>query len=173
MTYRVAVIGTGSEPEERNREGYAMAYRHAGGYERLESCSLVACADIVRENAEAFAEYYDLEAVFEDHETMLETIEPDIISVCVPPTAHADLVLDCARAPSVDAIHCEKPMATTWRDCQRMVEVCETEDVQLSIDHQRRFAEPARRAKELIDRTSSISVISSSMGPGPNGCWRG
>ena len=32
-----------------------------------------------------------------------------------------------------------------------MVEVCEDEDVQLSIDHQRRFAEPARRAKALLD----------------------
>lgn len=151
MTYRVAIIGTGSDPEERNREGYAMAYRHASGYERLDSCSLVACADIVRENAEAFADYHDLEGVYEDHETMLASSEPDIVSVCVPPSVHAELVVDCARAPSVGAIHCEKPMATTWGDCRRMVEVCEAEDVQLSIDHQRRFAEPTRRAKELLE----------------------
>ena len=152
MTYDVAVVGTGSDPGERNREGYAMAYRHAGGYERLDSCSLVACADIVRENAEAFADYHGLEAVYEDHESMLEAAEPDVVSVCVPPNIHAELVVDCARAPSVDAIHCEKPMATTWGDCQRMVEVCDAEDVQLTIDHQRRFAEPVRRAKELLDK---------------------
>ena len=68
MTYRVAIVGTGANPETRGRDGYAMAYRHAKGYERLESCSLVACADIVRENAEAFAEHHDIEEVYEDHE---------------------------------------------------------------------------------------------------------
>jgi hypothetical protein len=32
-----------------------MAYKHAAGYERLDNCELVACADIVRENAMAAA----------------------------------------------------------------------------------------------------------------------
>ena len=150
MTYSVAIIGTGATPENRGRDGYAMAYRHAGGYRRLDSCSLVACADIVRENAEAFAEKYGLDAVYEDHEEMLEEAEPDIVSVCVPPAVHADLVVDCAEAPSVDAVHCEKPMATTWGDCRRMVDVCDREGVQLTIDHQRRFAEPVQRAKSML-----------------------
>jgi predicted dehydrogenase len=150
MTYRVAIVGTGANPETRGRDGYAMAYRHAKGYERLESCSLVACADIVRENAEAFAEHHDIEEVYEDHEEMLAAVEPDIVSVCVPPAIHAELVIDCARAPGVEAVHCEKPMATTWADCRRMVAICEAESVQLTIDHQRRFAMPVVRAKELL-----------------------
>ena len=151
MTYRVAVIGTGADPDTRDRDGYAMAYRHASGYRRLDSCSLVACADIVRENAEAFAEHHGLDAVYEDHESMLSEVEPDVVSICVPPGIHADLVVDCARASSVQAVHCEKPMATTWSDCKRMVDVCESEGVQLTIDHQRRLAEPVQRAKEMLD----------------------
>lgn len=151
MTYDVAIVGTGADPETRNRDGYAMAYRHAGGYERLDTCSMVACADIVRENAEAFAANYGVEGVYEDHEAMLESAEPDIVSVCVPPAIHAEIVIDCARAPSVQAVHCEKPMATTPADCRRMVEVCETEGVQLTIDHQRRFAKPVQEAKRRLD----------------------
>ena len=150
MTYRVAIIGTGPDPETQDRDGYAMAYRHAAGYQRLDSCSLVACADIVPENAEAFADHHGLTAVYEDHESMLEDVEPDIVSVCVPPAIHADLVVDCATTASVDAVHCEKPMATTWGDCQRMVETCDAEDVQLTIDHQRRLSEPVQRAKKLL-----------------------
>lgn len=151
MTHRVAIIGTGPDPETQDRDGYAMAYRHAGGYRRLDSCSLVACADIVPENARAFADHHDLTAAYEDHETMLEAVEPDVVSVCVPPAAHADLVVDSATTPSVDAVHCEKPMATTWSDCERMVETCDAEDVQLTIDHQRRLSEPVQRAKGLLD----------------------
>lgn len=152
MTYDVAIVGTGANPEKKGRDGYAMAYRHAPGYERLDSCSLVACADIVEENARAFADRFGIDAVFDDHETMLREVEPDIVSVCVPPGVHAEIVLDCAREPAVSAIHCEKPMATTWGDCREMVAVCEENDVQLTIDHQRRFAVPVRKAKALLDR---------------------
>ncbi len=150
MTYSVAVVGTGAEPEETGRDGFAMAYRHAAGYRRLDSCRLVACADIVPENAAAFADRFDVEGVYEDHERMLQAAAPDVVSVCTPPATHADLVVDCAAAPSVRAVHCEKPMATTWGDCRRMVEACDRADVQLTIDHQRRFATPVRRAKDLL-----------------------
>ncbi|WP_254921976.1 Gfo/Idh/MocA family protein [Halorubrum sp. Eb13] len=128
-----------------------MAYRHASGYQRLDDCTIVACADIVRENAEAFAVHNDIDGVYEDHEAMLEEAEPDIVSVCVPPAIHADLVVDSAEAPSMQAVHCEKPMATTWGDCKRMASVCEREGVQLTIDHQRRLSEPVRRAKSMLD----------------------
>ncbi|MDR5674628.1 Gfo/Idh/MocA family oxidoreductase [Halalkaliarchaeum sp. AArc-GB] len=107
----------------------------------------------MRENAEAFANHHDLGqgAVYEDHRTMVREADPDVVSVCVPPAAHAEIVIDCAEVGDVAAIHCEKPMATTWEDCREMVSVCEENDVQLTIDHQRRFAVPVRKAKELID----------------------
>ena len=153
MAMRAAIIGTGADPDDRDRTGYAMAYRHAPGYQRLDGIKLVACADIVRENAESFAETFDIrsEHVYEDYEELLDGAEPDIVSVCVPPAAHAQIVIDCAESGVPLAIHCEKPMATTWGDCRRMVEVCEREKVQLSINHQRRFGTPFTRAKSLLD----------------------
>jgi len=151
MGYRVAIVGTGPDPGETGRDGYAMAYRHASGYERLDNCEMVTCADIVRENAEAFAAHYGLDEVYDDHEMMLEAHDLDIVSVCVPPDAHAEIVVDAAEVGDLVAIHCEKPMATTWGDCRRMVDACHRNDVQLTIDHQRRFAKPVEEAKRLLD----------------------
>jgi len=153
MAMRAAVIGTGADPDERDRTGYAMAYRHAPGYRRLDGVELVACADIVLENAEAFADSFGIrsEHVYEDYEEMLERAEPDVVSVCVPPAIHAGIVVDCAESGVPLAVHCEKPMATTWGDCRRIVETCEREGVQLSINHQRRFGAPFTRAKSLLD----------------------
>ncbi len=150
---RAAVIGTGADTDEPDRTGYAMAYRHAPGYQRLDGVELVACADIVRENAESFAQSFGIrpEHVYEDYEAMLAGAEPDLVSVCVPPALHAQIVVDCAESGVPLAIHCEKPMATTWGDCRRMVEVCDREGVQLSINHQRRFGAPFTRAKSLLD----------------------
>ncbi len=153
MPYTVGFVGTGPDPEDPNTEGFAMAYRHASGYERLDDCRIVACADIVRENAAAFADAHGLgtDHVYEDYERMLRAERPDVVSVCVPPGAHADVVVGCAETGVPAAIHCEKPMATTWEDCRRMTRVCEDRGVQLTFNHQRRFAEPFRRAKELLD----------------------
>jgi len=151
MVYEVAIIGTGADPQQRDRDGYAMAYRHAPGYQRLADCELVACADIVPENAEAFAENFDLDAVYTDHETLLAEQSLDIVSVCVPPTVHAEVVTDCAEMGDLAAVHCEKPMATTWGDCTAMVAACDANDVQITIDHQRRFAKPVTEAKRLLD----------------------
>lgn len=151
MVYDVAIVGTGENPDDTNKDGYAMAYRHAPGYQRLDNCNLVACADIVPENAEQFADHFGVEQVFDDHEAMLAAVEPDIVSVCVPPGVHADIVCDCAESDGVQAIHCEKPMAKTWADCNRMAETCHEHGVQLTIDHQRRFGKPFRKAKSLLD----------------------
>ena len=152
MGFRVAVIGTG-DPSEQSADGYAMAYRHADAYVRLTDCELVACADIVMDNAVAFAEEYGIgpEEVYEDAKRMLAEAKPDIVNVCVPPAAHAELVCACADADSVEAIHCEKPIAATWQECQEMLERCERHDTQLTINHQRRFAKPYRLAKDLLD----------------------
>jgi len=153
MGYRVAIVGTGADPDKQDRTGYAMAYRHAPGYHRLDDCDLVACADIVPENARAFADHHDIAqtSVYEDYQEMLAEEDLDIVSVCVPAAYHADIVVGAAESEELQAIHCEKPMATTWADCKRMVETCERHNVQLTIDNQRRFGSPFRKAKELLD----------------------
>jgi predicted dehydrogenase len=160
MSYTAAVIGAGSKSDDPGRDGFAMGYRHGSAYRRTDACELVACADIVPENGRAFAQEFDLDdqAVYEDYETMLSEMAPDIVSVCVPPSIHAEIVSTCAESGTLEAIHCEKPMAETWADCKQMVRVCERADVSLTINHQRRFGAPFQEAKRLLD-TGSIGDL--------------
>ncbi|WP_246988167.1 Gfo/Idh/MocA family protein [Halorientalis marina] len=151
MTYRIAIVGAGESPEDPDSDGFAMAYRHAAGYRRLDDCEIVACADIVPENARQFADEFDVDGVYEDYERMLAETDPDIVSVTVPPAVHAEIVTGCADHGGMDAIHCEKPMATTWADCEEMARACEDADVELTINHQRRVGPTYERAKELLD----------------------
>ena len=104
---------------DRNREeeaawdrfGYAMAYRHADGYQTVEACQLVACADISEENGRAFAETYGIERV--NRLPRDAGAQLDMVSICTWMHLHESMVLD-AIAAGVKAIHCEKPMADTW-----------------------------------------------------------
>ncbi|MDS0299647.1 Gfo/Idh/MocA family oxidoreductase [Halogeometricum sp. S1BR25-6] len=169
MTYDVAIVGTGPDPEDPDTDGFAMGYRHASAYDRLDDCRLAACVDIIRPNAEAFAETWGLaeSAVYEDVEQMLQEVRPDVVSVTVPPSVHADVVLACAESDSVQAIHCEKPMAKTWDDAKRMVAACEEAGVRLTFNHQRRFGRPFREAKRLLDDGAVGSLERVEIG-GPN-----
>ncbi len=73
----------------------------------------------------------------------------DIVSISTWPALHCEMVCAAAEA-GVRAIHCEKPMAPTYGEAKRMLRFCEEHGVQLTINHQRRFGAPFRRAKEIL-----------------------
>ncbi|WP_459192457.1 Gfo/Idh/MocA family protein [Halosimplex sp. J119] len=161
MGYDIAFIGTGPEPENPVwGESAAMAYRHAEGYRDRDDCDIVAAADIVRENVAAFADEFDVaeDGIFEDYERMLEVVEPDIVSISTPVPTHADIVLDCIHSGVPEAIHCEKPMATTWGDARLMAQEANRRDVQLTFNHQRRFS-PVWREPKLALESGAIGDL--------------
>ncbi|MCK4284510.1 MAG: Gfo/Idh/MocA family oxidoreductase [Candidatus Brocadiae bacterium] len=148
---RVGFIGTGDPRAKRSVMGYAMAYRQAPGYVDLaDKCKIVACADLVRERAEIFSETFDVPGVYTDYHEMLEKENLDMVSICTWMHLHEQMTVDCAEA-GVRAVHCEKPMATTWAGCKRMAKVCADKGVQLTFNHMRRFGKPFREAKALLD----------------------
>jgi len=151
----VAFVGTGEEDAltDPGPDGFAMNYYHAEAYQHLDDCELLACADVDPERAATFAERFgiDPDRTYEDYETMLTEVEPDVVSVSVWPEIHAEVVVECARADGVEAIHCEKPMDLTWGGARRMSEVCRRRDVQLTFNHMRRFKPTWVEARDLVD----------------------
>ena len=147
--YRVGIIGCGRPLSTEGATGFGMAHRHAMGYAASPHTQLVALADISRENAEAFQEEHGGDAIYEDYRQMLAEANLDIVSVCVWPHLHAEMVLAAAEA-RVQAIHCEKPIAPTFGEARRMLESCERNTVQLTFNHQRRFAPPFAVARRLV-----------------------
>lgn len=120
-------------------------YRHSG------RCRLVAVADIDRANAEAFTARHEPDAaIFTDAVTMMREAAPDIVSVCLWPHLHAEIV--CALAPlRPRLIFCEKPMDIHWDAALRMHEVCREHGVALVFNHQRRYNLPLMRAREMLE----------------------
>jgi predicted dehydrogenase len=154
MTHDVALIGTGPEPDNPVwGESAAMAYQHADGYRDRDDCEIVACADLVRENAEAFAAEFDIDDghIYEDYMAMLTEVDPDIVSISTPVPTHAPIVLDCIDSDVPMAIHCEKPMATTYGDARLMAQEARRRDIQLTFNHQRRFSPVWREPKDALD----------------------
>ncbi len=147
--FRVGIIGCGRPWKSPGAVGFGMSNFHARGYTDSPDTTIVALADINLDNARAFQAAHGGEHIYADYQEMLEREQLDIVSVCTWPQHHAPMVIAAAEA-GVKAIHCEKPMAPSYAEALRMVDVCEANGVQLTFNHQRRFGAQFRAARELL-----------------------
>ena len=76
---------------------------------------------------------------YADYKEMLDKEHLDILTVVTPDNAHADIAVDGANA-GVKGIFCEKPLATSLEDADRMIKACEDNGVVLAVDHTRRWS---------------------------------
>lgn len=150
MEITAAVIGTGA-PWIDDEDRYAIGYHHGEAYRDISNVELIACADLEHSRATEFGQKFEIPDAncYTTHTALLEEHCPDVVSICVPPKFHAEVFKDCAAA-GVSAVHCEKPMAGTWKECEEMASVARNTDIQLTFNHQRRFAEPFEVAKQEL-----------------------
>jgi UDP-N-acetylglucosamine 3-dehydrogenase len=152
--YRYAIIGTGRPHGSEDATGFGMAHPHYKGFKASDRTDLVAIADIDEDHARAFLADYNLEPdkdakIYLDYKEMLRAEKPDIVSVTTWPHLHAEMVVAACEA-GVRAVHCEKPMATTWADAKRMKAAADASGTILTFNHQRRFLEPFQKAVQII-----------------------
>ena len=148
--YRHAIIGTGRPWKSEGATGFGMAHSHMHGFQQTGKVDLVAIAEIREDNARLFLDKYGSAAmVYTDYREMLAREKPDIVSITTWPHLHAELTVAAAEA-GVRAIHCEKPMATTWGDAKRMKAAADAHKTILTFNHQRRFLEPFQKAVEIL-----------------------
>lgn len=147
--YRVGIIGAGKPWRSAGATGFGMAHMHAEGYRASSNTRLIAVADLNLDNARAFQQRHGVAGVYQDYREMLAQERLDIVSICTWPQLHAEMVVACAES-GVRAVHCEKPMAPTFSEAQRMVAACEASGTQLTFNHQRRFGAPFQAARDRL-----------------------
>jgi predicted dehydrogenase len=110
-TYRIAIIGCG---------GIANG-KHMPSLSKLKNVEMVAFCDIVVEKAKEAAEKYGKgeTKVYENYKEVLKDSSIDIVHVCTPNDAHAEIAIAALEAGK--HVMCEKPMAKTAADARLMV----------------------------------------------------
>ncbi len=171
MVYRAGLVGLGAIGAGRETPhvdavlGEVMPHSHAAAYAALPSVRLTAVCDSDVEMLERFGtawahRFQNCKAYTDWHE-MLATESLDLLSVALPDNLHADCVVDAAR--SVRAILCEKPIATTLEDADRMISACQSSGTHLLINYTRRWLPEFRAAAEQL-RAGRIGKIHAIVG---------
>lgn len=128
MTQHVAaVVGAG-----------AQGRVHARGYLAHAAVDVAAIADVAVATAEETARELGIPRWYQQYEALIASERPEIVSVCTPPEFHLPVVRH-AIANGVRAVHCEKPMSTTYGAATEMHAIAQAAGVQLTVNLQRRF----------------------------------
>lgn len=154
--YRAAVVGLTGIGARRPPTGSGglrpMGRSHVSCYVEHPRTELAAVCDLRSEALDEFRKTWpDLAdtAVHADFGEMLAGERPDIVSVVTGDHVHADLTVAAAES-GARAVFCEKPIATTLEDADRMIAACERNGVLLSIDHTRRWAPTFWEAQRMV-----------------------
>ena len=134
---RVGIIGCGKITQ----------VRHLPEYAQNPDARVTALFDLNTQRAAELAAQYGA-AVYPSYQAMLDDPAIDAVSVCTANDTHAEITL--AALAKGKHVLCEKPMATTKADCERMADMARQTGKTLMIGQNQRLAGAHVRARALI-----------------------
>jgi predicted dehydrogenase len=151
MTLRAAVIGCG-----RIGSGFADSpglagdvFTHAEAYVRSDTTQLFAVCDRDASAAEKCGARWNAMS-FTGIGELLDEVQPEIVSICTPDDTHFEIARMALEAPSVRAILCEKPLATTVDDGEALVRIGREQGKLIAVAYGRRYAGNFRAIQRFL-----------------------
>ena len=133
---KFAIVGCGN-----------IAKRHASHIIKLGE--LTAVCDVKPERAENLGKEFKSNYYSNIDDMLKYEQSVNIVSICSPNGLHAEHTIQCLKAGK--HVLCEKPMAITVKDCERMITEAEKANKRLFIVKQNRFNPPIVALKNVID----------------------
>lgn len=129
---KVAIVGCGGIANQKHMPSLAKF---------PERCEMVAFCDNQIERAEKAAKQYGVPGakVYADYKEMLadKTVDIDVVHVCTPNVAHCPVTVAAFEAGK--HVMCEKPMAHSTEDAQKMLDAWRKSGKKFTIGYQNRF----------------------------------
>ena len=136
---RWGIIGTGDVAERKGGPALYLA----------ERSRLTGVTNRNLDKAQSFATRHRDPQVFQSVAELLASEQIDAVYIATPPDSHCELTLQCAKAGM--HVLCEKPMAFSPGDCEKMVDVCRRNNVSLAVAYYRRYFPVVEKIKALLD----------------------
>ena len=128
--------------------GDIAARRVAAALRDTPHSSLVAVARRQAARAEAFAREHGARRAHADWRDLVRDDEVDAVYVATPVRVHAEQTVAAAEAGK--HVLCEKPMALTAAECERMIAAADRNGVRLGVAYYRHHYPVVARLRELL-----------------------
>lgn len=148
-----------------------MGHMHTQCHVAAGESKIAAVADVDPAKRDEAKEKFGCE-VYASIEDMLASADIDMVDICTPTYQHAGQVITAANAGK--HILCEKPMAMTVEECDKMIEAVGKAGVTFMIAQVIRFWPEYQVVKEIVDsgKYGKVQWVSASrLSPPANWAW--
>lgn len=133
--FKIALAGAGT-----------LGGDHARNFASIDGCQVAVVFDVVRQNAEALAAEVGAQVAADEDRLWADDI--DVVVVTTPTPFHADYCVKAAKAGK--HIFCEKPLARTLEQGEKVLEAVRDAGVTMMVGHVLRWFDPYARARDLV-----------------------
>jgi len=137
-TYRVGIIGAGAIAQEC----------HFPGYKKDRRSKVVAFAEPTIERHTEVKERFGKINGYSNYKDMLKNEALDIVSICTPNVFHAENAIAALNAGC--HVLCEKPIATTLKDADKMIAAAKKSRKKLMIGFTHRLLKGPQKTRQFI-----------------------
>ncbi len=144
---RWGFIGCGEVTEKKSGPAFNM----------IEGSRVVAVMSRSHEKASSYAQRHHISRWYTDAQQLIEDPEVNAVYIATPPSSHATYAIMAMKAGK--PVYVEKPLASSYIDCQRINRVCEETKVPCFIAYYRRYLPYFRKVKSLVEEGAIGRVI--------------
>lgn len=130
------------------------SHNWAAGFAAVPETQVVAVFDHGAETRAAFKECWSDQwpgvELFDGYDRMLAETRPDVVCVATRQTMHAEQIV-AAVAAGVRGVLCDKPLATSLTEMDRIVAACRSARVPLAFGLDRRWSTRYRAARQTVE----------------------
>ncbi len=137
---RVLIVGCGriAGGFDEHRDPTLFALTHAGAYSKRDDVKVVACVDPNLELVKAFAQRWNIPAMYSSLAEIPPTEQFDIISVCVPTAFHEETICQVLEF-SPRALFIEKPISMSAANSTELMSRCKDKGISVLVNYSRRW----------------------------------
>lgn len=142
MKHKIGIIGCGGIANQKHLPALSNA---------KDRVDIVAFCDIIVERAEKAASEYGAPGakVYVDYRELLADAQVEVVHVLTPNVSHCEISVNALEAGK--HVLCEKPMAATVGDAEKMMEAYRKSGKLFTIGYQNRFRPDSMTLKQLCD----------------------
>lgn len=141
----IGIVGTGK-----------FAHVHAQAIQSLKNAYLKAVCSQSAIRAESFSRRYGIIG-YSDLDKFLADADIDIVDIVTVHNLHTEIGIKAALARKHLII--EKPIATTLKDADNLISICQKTGTKLSVVSQHRYDQAYQKAKHILDSNELGKII--------------
>ncbi len=131
--------------------GFIMADCHLVAY-RAAGFNPIAIAARDFHKAKAVADRHSIGKVYETYKELLDDRRIEVVDIAVPPDVQLQVVRDVVRRSHISGILAQKPLAGSFADALKIVELCEAAGVTLCVNQNMRYDASIRACHSVLEQ---------------------